>query len=482
MRVLLVNPYNVGWSGLQNILQLEPLGLELIATNLLANHDIYILDLRYEPDLEGFLASWKPDIVGVSCLYTSHIGATWDIAQRIKRVSQRITVFTGGNPPTLAPEYFNSPDIDYIVRGDGELTIADLCRGIEGKMDFRDIPGLVVNSSGAQSMTKDRLLPSDFTGTPIPNRNLPGINRRNYYLGLQREIANYELTRGCKFRCNFCAIWKFADGTVRSRTVEDAVAELARIKEERIFISDDHFFFDGGYMKELGRAIVDARLGKKFFIQSRTDVMAEHPDMIDIWKEAGLNTVFIGFDGHTKERLRAIRKSAMPNDNELAVQVLQERGVQIMGNLIVDPNFTREDFANVRGYIRANNLGFLTYCITTPFPGTDVWNTRRAEVSTLDFSLYDLAHAVLKTSLPLEEFYAEYVSLWQLRQELQPPLSVVDKAKMIARAAANNGGSLELLRRAEHFTTAYAKIENYTADHRGSSKNSFVHWENQRTA
>lgn len=480
MKVLLVNPYNVGWSGLQNILQLEPLGLELIATTLQSNNDVYILDLRYQPDLENFVMRWQPDIVGISCLYTSHINATWDIAFRAKRIKPDIKIVTGGHPPTMAPEFFNSPDIDIIVRGDGELSMQDICQTLEQRRSLESIPGIVINKSGSQFVTQHRIQPANLRNTPIAKRDLPGINRRNYYLGLQPEIANYELTRGCKFRCNFCSIWKFAEGNVRSRTVEEAVEEFARIPEERIFVADDHFFFDAEFMKELGKALVDSGLNKKIFVQSRADVIAENPEMIDIWKDAGLNTVFIGFDGHSKTRLRAVRKSAVPDTNKTAINVLAQRGIEIRGNLIVDPSFSLEDFEEVRRYIRSTNYNFITFCITTPFPGTDVWNKRRNEVSTLDFSLYDLAHAVMKTTLPLEKFYEQYVSLWQLRDELQPPMSKWDLYKLIGQAALNNRGSLKLLRSAQNFMTGYSKIENYINDHNESKNLSTLHWQNAK--
>ena len=123
---------------------------------------------------------------------------------------------------------------------------------------------------------------------------------------------------------------------------------------------------------------------------------------------------------------------------------------------------------------------FITFCITTPFPGTDVWNTRREELSTLDFSLYDLAHAVMKTKLPLQQFYEQYVSLWNLRDELQPSMSRWELYKLVGQAALNNRGSLKLLRSAQNFMTGYSKIENYINDHKASENLATLHWQNAK--
>lgn len=465
MKVALINPYNVGWSGLQNILQLEPIGLEIIGSSLQADHDVYILDLRYEPDLESFLARYKPDLVGISCLYTSHIKAAWDIAARVKEAVPYVPVVVGGQPPTIAPQFFNSLSIDFIVKGDGENTMPELCSALESGGSVYEINGLIINRDGAQHKTPGRAPIPELDLAPIPDRSLPGVNRDNYFLALNYNVGLFELTRGCQYRCNFCSIWKFADGDVRTRSVEKAVEEIARVPERRIFVADDHFFFEAEYMKELGRAIVDANLGKSFTVQSRADVIAKNPDMVDIWKEAGLNTVFLGLDGHSNKRLRLIRKSSTLDLNETAAKVLTDRGINPAGNMMIDPKFTKDDFREFGNYIKSTGLSFLTYCIATPLPGTDLWNQRRAEVTTLDFSLYDLAHAVMLTELPLEEFYDEYVNLWNLRASMQPKLYSPEVLGIVSQSAREKGFSLKLLRQFIKFTGKYANIDNYLKDH-----------------
>ena len=86
----------------------------------------------------------------------------------------------------------------------------------------------------------------------------------------------------------------------------------------------------------------------------------------------------------------------------------------------------------------------------------------------------------MKTTLPLEKFYEQYVSLWQLRDELQPPMSRWDLYKLIGQAALNNRGSIKLLRSAQNFMTGYSKIENYINDHNESNKLSTIQWQNAK--
>ncbi|MEM7008883.1 MAG: radical SAM protein [Thermodesulfobacteriota bacterium] len=470
MKIVLINPYNVGWSGLQNILQIEPIGLEIIGTYLQEDHDVYILDLRFEPDLESFLSRYKPDFVGISCLYTSHINATWDIASRVKKVLPACPIAVGGQPATIASQFFNSIHIDFIVKGDGEVTMPELCKAIEKGSNLFEVPGLIINRDGIQYTTKKRAPADNLDKTLAPNRHLPGIDRSKYYMALSYKVGLFELTRGCKYRCNFCSIWQFAEGDVRSRSVDKAVEEIARIPERRIFVADDHFFFDADYMRELGEAIAAANLQKSFTVQSRADVIANNPDMIDIWTKAGLNTVFLGIDGHSNKRLRLIRKSSNLDLNEGAAKVLSERGINLAGNMMIDPKFTKDEFKEVADYIESSNLGFLTFCIATPLPGTDLWKKRRSEITTLDFSLYDLAHAVMETQLPLEEFYEQYVGLWKLRAKILPKLWEKPTLDTIYYSAKTDGVSLRLIRNFIRFSTEYTKVENYLRDHGSTFK------------
>ena len=474
MKVLLVNPYNVGALGLQNILQVEPLGLEYIGAALAPRQDVRILDLRWEPDFEGEIRRYRPDLVGISCLYTSHTGATWDLARRSKKALPDVPVVAGGQPPTLAPEYFASPDIDAIVLHDGEEVLPELCASMEKKRRWDGVPGLVLNRGEGQVRTPERRMPQDLSGTPHPKRDLPGIFRSKYYLSLQRPTALMEMSRGCPFSCNFCSIWVFGDSKVRTRSIDAAIEELASIPEMAVFLVDDHFFVNVQTMEEMGRAIAGAKLGKKFQIQTRADAIVKNPRLLDVWKEAGLHAVFIGFEGHTDERLREVHKETTVANNERAIDLLRERGIQLVGNLMIDPAFSKEQFEGLRRYVEERNYHFATYCIATPFPGTQMWKARRREVTTFDFELYDIHHAVMETQLPLREFYEEYARCWKLRESLQPKTRFLHTAKRTAQIVLRGDLNLQLLKNARRFDRLVKDPEFIHAGHAAKAPTPWV--------
>ncbi|MEM7353293.1 MAG: radical SAM protein, partial [Acidobacteriota bacterium] len=433
MRVLLVNPYNVGKFGLQNVFQVEPLGLEHIGTHLQPQHDVYLLDLRWEKNFEAVLARFRPDVVGISCLYTSHIGATWDLATRTKTADANCLVVIGGQPPSLAPEYFFSPDIDVIVRGDGEDVMLAVCNAHEKGTGLGEIEGLVLNHADGQQTIGGLVKFETTRGRPV-NRRLPGIDRKRHYLSFTRPLGLAEVTRGCPFQCEFCSIWKFGGASTRAHTIDRVLHDLSTIPEDSVFFADDHFFANPKFMRLLGEALVEANLGKTFNVQTRADVLAHYPDLIDIWKEAGLHAVFLGLEGHSDQRLKEVRKDTTRDLNERAVRMLSDRGVGVVGNIMVDPRFTRQEFTQVRRYVKDHGYHFAAYCISTPFPGTDLFERAKGEIETWDFELFDIQHAVTRTTLPLDDFYAEYADCWTQKNAMVPVEGTLVKLKRVVQA------------------------------------------------
>ncbi|MEM7245894.1 MAG: radical SAM protein [Acidobacteriota bacterium] len=466
MKVLLVNPANVGKFGLQNVFQAEPLGLELIAAALKDDHDVRVQDLRWEPGFESRLASFSPDLVGISCLYTSHVGSTWELAERVKRWNPSATVVVGGQPPTLAPELFASPHVDQVVLGDGEKVMPELCRALESGEGLDAIEDLVINGGPTgQSTPRRSTKPKDLASVPRPWRAVPGIDRGKHYLAFTRPIALVEINRGCPFDCDFCSIWKMGEGRLRSRQVDEAVAELASVAERDVFFTDDHFFANPKLMNELGQAIVAADLDKHFKVQSRSDVFIKHPELIDTWAKAGLKQVFLGLEGHSDARLEDVRKRTDANANETAIERLTAAGIGVVGNLMVDPTFTREEFQQLRDYVADKELAAAAYCVATPFPGTDLWERRKGSITSWDFELYDIQHAVTETTLPLPEFYEEYTECWKARAELQPPDPLSAKLRRIGQMVFRDGINFELLKNVRRFDRDVARPEAYLEDH-----------------
>ncbi|MEJ2617117.1 MAG: radical SAM protein, partial [Ignavibacteriaceae bacterium] len=214
------------------------------------------------------------------------------------------------------------------------------------------------------------------------------------------------------YRCNFCAMWKLANGHYYKRGPKKIVEELGRIDENYIFFADDESLLDAQRMTELAHLIKKSGIRKRYFLYGRSDTISKNPELIRIWKDIGLERVFIGLEFFRDEDLNFIGKRSTVEDNNQAVKILQELDIDIYASLIVRPDFTKNDFTELRFYIRNLKLDFAGFAVLTPLPGTDLFKETEISLITRNYDFFDFIHTVLPTKLSLKEFYKEYLHLY----------------------------------------------------------------------
>jgi hypothetical protein len=133
--------------------------------------------------------------------------------------------------------------------------------------------------------------------------------------------------------------------------------------------------------------------------------------LIRRWKGLGLRWLYLGLDGFSVDRLREIRKGSSPEVNEEGLRRMVALSLGVSVGFVVRSDFTGEDFAELRAYVRRLRAPFVTFTIETPLVGTKLYDDSRDALTTHDWSLYDLEHAVLPTAMPLDRFYREMAKL-----------------------------------------------------------------------
>ena len=144
MKILLIEPPKPSSSiGGDDVFIFEPLALEYIAAGVSSEHEVRILDLRLENDLNKALLDFQPDIVGITG-YTVHVNVVKKLFEEIKHWNQNTLTVGGGHHATVLPEDFNTPNIDLIVIGDGVFAFQEIVKRYEREETFGEIPGVVV--------------------------------------------------------------------------------------------------------------------------------------------------------------------------------------------------------------------------------------------------------------------------------------------------------------------------------------------------
>jgi hopanoid C-3 methylase HpnR len=448
-------------------LRLEPLGLERVASALLAEgHQVRLLDLQVykKAEFQRQVTTFRPDAVGFSLNYLGNVPEVVDLAKWIKVVLPRCVVFTGGHSVSfVAEQVLSHADgaIDVVLKGEGEIGAPALLAALpDGALT--DVPGAVTpEGPGRPPMMLHSL------DDHLPARHLGG-RRRKYFIGVMDPAASIEFTRGCPWDCSFCSAWTFYGRSYRRLSPEAAVEDMARIQEPGVFIVDDVAFIKAEEGDEIARQLERRQIRKEYYLETRCDVLIRNEEVFRRWKRLGLKYMFLGLEALDADGLKAFRKRSTPAVNNKALEVARAIGLQVAINIIADPDWDEARFAFVREWAMSVPE-IVNITVQTPYPGTETWTTESRRLTTLDYRLFDVQHAVLPTRLPLHRFY----------EELVRTQAVLARKHLGAAALARTTGivSRQLLRGQTNFVQMLWKFNQvYNADRQYNDHLQEVHY------
>ena len=452
MRLLAVHPSRLMYSRI--FLRLEPLGLELVAAAArAAGHEVRLLDLQTEShdDYLRALDEWHPDAVVFSGNYLANVPEILDLAKATRARLPGCCVVVGGHSASFtADELLRHGEgaLDCVLRGEGEPSIGPLLEAVRHDRRALDrVPGAVTLDGQGPPPAFVRHL-DDL----LPARDLLR-HRRRYYIGQLDPCASIEFSRGCPWDCTFCSAWTFYGRSYRLKTPELAVEEIERIREPGIFILDDVAFIQGAHGMAIGEAIARRGIRKRYWLETRADVLLRNKEVFALWARIGLKTMFIGIEALDEEGLLKFRKRVGSSANFEALEYARQLGVNVAINIIADPEWDRERFRLVRDWCM-DIPEIVNISVNTPYPGTETWLTDARRLATRDYRLFDIQHAVSPTRLPLSEFYEELVATQRvLNHKHLGPRQVWGAAKNVARLLAR--GQTNFLKMLFRFNSVY---------------------------
>ena len=415
LKLLAVHPSALMYTRV--FLRLEPLGLELIAAAAeKAGHEAMLIDLQVEThkDYWRLLEDFKPDAVCFSGNYLANIPEIVDLARATRDKYSDLFIFVGGHSVSfVAGDVLAHAQgaIDCIIRGEGEASIASL---LEAASVSRSRSGGIGQVPGV--ITEDGAGPP-----PVFVQSLDDLrplrhklrHRRKYFLGTLDPCASVEFARGCPWDCTFCSAWTFYGRSYRTASPEAAVEELERIGEPGVFLVDDVAFVHEQHGTAIGELVARKGIRKQYYMETRGDVLLRNKEVFRLWRRLGLEYMFIGLEAIDEEGLKKFRKRTSLGQNWEALEFARSLGIIVAINLIADPDWDRERFETIRQWC-LEIPEVVNISVNTPYPGTEIWHREERRLTTRDYRLFDIQHAVLPTKLPLHEFYAELVKTQQV--------------------------------------------------------------------
>jgi hopanoid C-3 methylase HpnR len=461
MRLLFVHPGPLLYTNV--FLRLEPLGLELVTQAARrAGYSTRLIDLQVESqaDYHRMVAEWQPDFVAFSCNYLANVPEIVDLAKATKLTLPRSFICVGGHSASFVARAIvehGAGAIDCVLKGEGEAGIVALLEAVSGdRSAVTSVPGVVAaNGEGPRPGFVEHL--EDVR----PARDLLR-RRRQYFIGVLDPCASIEFSRGCPWDCSFCSAWTFYGRSYRPLSSESVIEDLASIAEPGIFIVDDVAFIQERHGLEIGAAIARRGIRKKYYLETRGDVLLRNKEVFRFWKKLGLSQIFLGIEAIDEDGLRKFRKRVPLGRNFEALEFARSLGIGVAINIIADPDWDEERFRILRDWCM-DVPEVVNVSVNTPYPGTETWLSEQCRLATRDYRLFDIQHAVLPTKLPIASFYRE---LLQTQRVLYRKHMNWWTAPILARELAQNllRGQTNFMRGILNYRKVY-NVDKMLADH-----------------
>ena len=315
------------------------MGLEYIAASMKdLVGKVTLLDLRYDRTYQDLkvLNKFITDRIDLLCISIQWHSRFKQVCDFIYKLPHEICTVIGGYKATQEVEclFDRCPNIDMIVRGEGEEIIKQIVTGIP----YKDIRGLSYRENGRVVHNQIHPLP-DITHIPFPDRSLRKQDYHAVVHGVRVSSHTFDTiltTRGCPFKCKFCTFSLNPLGQKRSymeRPVESVIEELKTIKADTVLFSDDNFFTNPRRSEELCDLIIENNIQKTFIVQTRIDV-AKHPTTLDKAEKAGIKVFLIGIESPHDWILEQLQKGIAQQQIRDAFEVLTQYNFYLHGYFI----------------------------------------------------------------------------------------------------------------------------------------------------
>ncbi|MBA4423111.1 MAG: B12-binding domain-containing radical SAM protein [Syntrophus sp. (in: bacteria)] len=431
MKILLINPPDSGRSipeeeyGVTSIKQIfrgEPFGLEVIA-GALAGHDVTILDMKCEKEdaLWRSVSDFRPQVIGLTAV-TCEANTVLRYARKIREASDSVIV-VGGNHATCDPSYFNRSEIDYIVIGVGKKSFSELISHIQKGDRGVEIPGIAKTSAGSSFSYLPRNYGVDDLMDHCPPRyDLVEGYREHYVLEKLGMKMGFVMTAyGCTHACSFCTIPGTTGGKYLLHSPDSVIRDIGLLGDVPfIRMVDANTFGNPAASRDLCRKIKNLGIRKRFIADVRADTVVRHYDLLKEWKEAGLHAVVVGFEDIQDGRIEGYNKMYKADIIPRSIELLHELNMLIVGDFIVPPDYTMQEFADLEQFIVRNGIQVPVLSVLTPIPGTPLYERMKERIVIRDLDFYTFTNAVVPTALPEKAFYETFSELVKRLHERAP--------------------------------------------------------------
>jgi len=407
MRILLINPPHPSIGSRIPKEHLPPLGLLSVGGPLTdAGHDVRLLDAEFGPLSVHQIVDQVTGIAPEAILI-SHSGSTSghpiiaEITCAIHRVLAKAWIIYGGVFPTYHWREIltDEPQINYIVRGEGEETGVRLIHALETGIFFPTIPGIAYWYAGRPFATPPAPLIRDLDAYRV---GWELIDHGQYSYWGDRRAVVAQFSRGCPHICNYCGQRSFWTRW-RHRNPRKFAAELAwlyrRHGVEVINFADENPTASREAWRSFLEAIIDENVPLTLVGSTRADDIVRDADILHLYKKAGVSRFLLGIENYDEETLLKIRKGGTTVKDQEAIQLLRKHDILSMATYVVGfEEETDDDYLHGLKQLLVYDPDQIQMIYITPHRWTPYYRTAaKRKVIQTDIGKWDYKHQVLAT-------------------------------------------------------------------------------------
>ncbi len=382
-----------------------PLGIGYLAAILEKNgYDVNVIDCQALKltlsEVENELRKRQPDMVGLTSTTLTYKSALNIIKVAKNALPNCLTLLGGSHVTFWDEEALNEcPQLDIIVRGEGENTILELAKTVEKGESFHDIVGTTCRKGDEVVKNPDRPHIEDLDSLPFPAFHLWPIEQFKKY---GKIIFPVMTSRGCTFWCDFCSAVRMFGRKYRMRSPQKVVDELEflykKYGEEQYTFYDDAFTVNQARTEEICHEILKRGLKIKWDCETRVDMVTK--ELLQKMKDAGCIAVWFGVEAGSEKVIEAMGKGISLKQTFNAFKWANEVGLMTVASMILGfPGETREtamESIKLLERIKSDEIGVY---IATPYPGTPMYDyvKKMGWIKITDFNKYDTATPIFET-------------------------------------------------------------------------------------
>ena len=392
MKVLLINPPRFNEILADNPAFIDeergfnpPLGLLYLAGYLKkkGGYDVFGLDAQveqfdYNNQFKQKILEINPDVVGITAMTFTLIDVlkTINLVRQVeKSLNKKIIIVLGGPHVHLFPEEtINLNNIDFVIKGEGELPFFNLLEALEKQKELSNIKGLVYKENGQIVNNPVGNFIDNLDEIPFPDRGLLPIKKYNSLLGGDRVVTTMFTSRGCPFQCAFCDRPHLGK-KFRARSAQNVVDEMEeclKLDIEEILVYDDTFTVNRQRTLDICDEIIKRGLKFVWDIRARVDTVDD--EVLRKLKQAGCQRIHFGVEAGTEKILKVLNKGIHLEQIERAFDLAKKTNIETLAYFMIgSPTETKEDIKETIKFAKKLKPDYVHATILTPYPATEIY-------------------------------------------------------------------------------------------------------------